>query len=522
MRFCEYLRESKKILNEDNHESLLQTFMVDEVNDEAGNCIVKFTGDSGNSVFWQKDDVPDELAQMFASDEAKQQGVIKIESSVAEKYGMFESMEIKSEPDAELLSKAKSEVENLNEDAEMGTADAMQQKVKEELARLDSEIANTTTTTAGCPTVKFSCKKLLTETIKHGKSLEELFESPAQEIIPPISKKIGAEKEPRIESSISGKIYKGNNNKEKRMEVTKEVADAAQQLTKGKPEINVFHSTPRVTVKNPEGQKLVNIDVKPATENKGNAAEGGENFEQISDVNSELSNLIRNVAGITGKISKWEVSKTGGQNNRRSLYADKNSVLINNGANTGATLADWIISTNKGDIYVSIKNGTTLTFINGGITTSNIKGETLEDKIGTLISSLTMNQEGIEGKQDFVNFRNNKIKKEPSVVNIDKLANIRKFVNTAIFGNNEGEYVYLNFPTSKKNKPKVELINAKFAADVAKSISSAYYLPPSPSRRKLIIEIENSMIRNMKIEIREKNGPGTAPQITLQYHSINH
>lgn len=191
---------------------------------------------------------------------------------------------------------------------------------------------------------------------------------------------------------VVNKLFKSNNKEEIKMFVT-DLYNTAQEVSKlDKPEFNfgnvplIFHSNGHIKLKRfYEGTPVEDVyknnrkllahkyiigNGSGEGANKGEAFETYfiENFNEFEDKIKEITN---NYNQYKYKNLVDEPEHVGGANTKRPLTFENDSITcgkINNDFNIGKAVSDVTLHTDgKNDIYLSLKSGPTVTFVNAGI-----------------------------------------------------------------------------------------------------------------------------------------------------------
>ena len=255
-----------------------------------------------------------------------------------------------------------------------------------------------------------------------------------------------------------------------------------------------------------------------ASKNKGNAFE-----KYFIDHYSEFENDIKNI--ISYKELK-NIKADGGLNQRRPLTFKKDSITCGNitDYNIGKTVTDVTLETDKGPIYLSLKSGSAVTFVNSGIKTLFTKdffdGKQLEGDGKTLLNMLCIDENKF--RDVFTSYKEkDKRKAKAEKDNIDILKDIQnnkifeKFIKSVI------GYGFIMVHQIKGND--IEYINFLTEKDLNNFISKikeAYIAYPKPGEAKRVDVFVKYDKIEFKINLRSKTGGIYPTHIMADYKFI--
>ena len=283
---------------------------------------------------------------------------------------------------------------------------------------------------------------------------------------------------------------------------------------------NIFGSTPDDFNKAVEGSGLKWTNIfkgqvsgytnGPDSGNKGNAFE-----DQFIKNYGEFADEIKELTGYETLNSAPE--RTGGQNNVRPLTFHNGYVTCGatNDFNIGSTVSDVTLHTDKGDIYLSLKYGRSVTFVNSGVRKlfppSYFEGENeLTDDGKTLLKTLAIDEEKF--KQVF-NEYDPKARTTPKahkdIVNVTNILKNSSRFN--VFIKSVMGYGYLLVHAKGRN---TEIIDLQTEADLNKFISELQYAevqyPINGEAKRVDVLVVYPEIK-FKINIRDKSGETKYP-----------
>ena len=248
---------------------------------------------------------------------------------------------------------------------------------------------------------------------------------------------------------------------------------------------------------------------KKVSDNKGNAYEDeftkdlnnyfiSDNHDLVKDLNA-----MKLIESMLGDSTVKEIRADGALNQKRPLVIDSNKIYVGNGDNNiGKIVSDITIITDKGEKYLSLKHGNTVTFVNAGVSTILSQKDMEDGKIDNKEGALLLNLLGIDNERfvsvfnDYKGDCNNKEK-----IDITKEISTKKFLDfmSSVIG-----YGYILVHKKGNNTHILDMTesNMKRFLKVHKA-SIVYPLNGCNKRVDIVIDMEGI---NIKINIRNKNG----------------
>lgn len=258
-----------------------------------------------------------------------------------------------------------------------------------------------------------------------------------------------------------------------------------------------------------------------ASNNKGNA------FEQefVRDFETKYKDQLVKHGIINKEFVLEKISLDGGANNKRPLNFTSNGIVIGNGVkNIGSTVTDVTLTGTTGEVvYLSLKYGSTVTFINAGVKTlfpiSWFEGNSELPKDGKkLLDMFAIDAE--QFKNIFNSYdkdKTTKSKAQKTVVDIkSKLIRSKEFKTfvrsvigygyTIVHKSAKGEVHY--YPI--ENEQQVE-------NNILGTIKSAAILYPTPGEAKRVDIMVSYKGIDFKFNIRSKDGGVYPTHIMADY-----
>lgn len=264
-----------------------------------------------------------------------------------------------------------------------------------------------------------------------------------------------------------------------------------------------------------------------SSKNKGNAFE--EYFVQNFD---KFESKIKDIVKGTNYDYKHIIGTpehVGGANNRRPLTFTKDSItcgkIIGNNFNIGKTVSDVTLITDNKEypIYLSLKSGSSVTFVNSGIKTLFTKeffdGGELNGNGKLLLDMLSLDSNKFRNIFNSYNKDYSKNKSTKDTVNIlDKLKDngvFKKFMRSVI-----GCGFIMVHQVKGDNVEYISFLEEKNLNDFITDIKEAYILYPNDGKAKRIdIVVKYSKIE-FKINLRSKDGGIYPTHIMADYKFI--
>lgn len=241
-----------------------------------------------------------------------------------------------------------------------------------------------------------------------------------------------------------------------------------------------------------------------SSKNKGNAFE-----EYFKDHYADYEDNIKKIIDYN---ELKNISLNGVLNQKHPLTFKKNSITCGNiqNYNIGKTITDITLETDKGPIYLSLKSGDTVTFVNAGIKTLFTKeffdAEKLNGDGKLLLDMLCIDEDKF--RNVFTSYKEkDKRKAKAEKDNVDILKNIQ---NNKIFENFIKSVIGYGFIMVHQIKGNdIEYINFLTEKDLNNFISDikeAYVAYPKPGEAKRVdVFIKYDKIK-FKINLRSKTG----------------
>ena len=279
------------------------------------------------------------------------------------------------------------------------------------------------------------------------------------------------------------------------------------------------------------------VDLKLTRFFKGDYSGYSDGLESGNKGNAFEAYFIKNYAekfeDDIKKIFPYEtrkgISADGQANTKRPLTFSNNSItcgkIEGDDFNIGKTVTDVTVSTDKGDIYLSLKSGKSVTFVNAGIKTlfnkSFFDGEKAQGNAKTLLDmlcidedkfrSVFLNYKGQEGRKERVE------KDEVDITNELKKNDIFKRFMKSVMG-----YGFIMVHQIKgDNVEYIDLLTSEALNKYIKDINKAVVLYPKDGKAKRVdVVIEYDEIK-FKLNIRSKDGGVNPTHLMADYEFVH-
>lgn len=243
-----------------------------------------------------------------------------------------------------------------------------------------------------------------------------------------------------------------------------------------------------------------------ASKNKGNAFED----EFIRDYASKYEKEVKKLTGY--KKRTGDPIPEGGKNQKRPLTFSSGSITCGPAGNydIGHTVTDVTIPTNLGDIYLSLKYGDKVTFVNAGIKSlfpkSFFDGEKLKGNGKDLLDMFSIDEDTFRKVFNSYNPKDGKkqraAKTEVDITNdLKRNPKFKEFIKSAM-----GYGYLMAHKTEKGDVEFINLLKENNMNDFVSGIESATIeYPTDGSAKRVDIQVKYPKIA-FKINIRSKTG----------------